>query len=92
LSALVGYGERVGLAFQIVDDLLDVGGDQAQTGKRLAKDAERGKLTFPRLLGSEASSGEAAALVEEACAMIEVFGPRGASLRALAKFVYERKN
>ena len=92
LQALVSYGENVGLAFQITDDLLDVAGNQAALGKRVAKDAEHGKLTFPRLLGCEASQEQAATLIREACAMIEVFGPRAESLRALAKFVLARKN
>ena len=74
LSALAGYGEKVGLAFQITDDLLDVAGEQQAVGKRLGKDADRGKLTFPRLLGVEASRQQAAHLIAEACAMIEIFG------------------
>ena len=55
LAALAAYGRNVGLAFQITDDLLDVAGNQAAVGKRLAKDADRGKLTFPRLMGVESS-------------------------------------
>jgi geranylgeranyl diphosphate synthase type II len=92
LAALTGYGENVGLAFQITDDLLDVSGDQVAVGKRVAKDADRGKLTFPRLLGSEVSRQRAAALIDDACAMIEIFGVRAEPLRALAKFVCERGN
>jgi geranylgeranyl diphosphate synthase type II len=92
LAALTGYGENVGLAFQITDDLLDVSGDQVAVGKRVAKDADRGKLTFPRLLGCEVSRQRAAALIDDACAMIEIFGVRAEPLRALAKFVCERGN
>jgi geranylgeranyl diphosphate synthase, type II len=92
LAALTGYGEKVGLAFQITDDLLDVSGDEAAVGKRVAKDANRGKLTFPRLLGCEISRQRAAKLVSDACAMIEIFGVRAEPLRALAKFVCERGN
>jgi geranylgeranyl diphosphate synthase type II len=92
LEVLAGFGQRLGLAFQITDDLLDVDGSQSAAGKRLAKDAKRGKLTYPRLLGAEASRQRAATLVDEACAMIEVFGPRAEPLRALAKFVCTRKN
>ncbi len=91
-EALIGFGEMVGLAFQITDDLLDVSGNQEVVGKRIAKDADRGKLTFPRLLGCEASRQRAAELVNDACVMIEVFGVRAAPLRALAKFVCERGN
>ena len=92
LAALVAYGQRVGLAFQITDDLLDVAGSEEAVGKRLTKDADGGKLTFPRLLGCEESREQAATLVSEACAMIEVFGPKAEPLKALAKFVCERKN
>jgi geranylgeranyl diphosphate synthase type II len=90
LAALVAYGDKLGLAFQITDDLLDVSGDAVTAGKRLAKDAERGKLTFPRLLGLDASRRQAATLVDEACAMIEIFGTRARPLRELARFVLER--
>ena len=92
LEALAIYGEKVGLAFQITDDLLDVTGNQATVGKRLAKDADHGKLTFPRLLGCEASREQAATLVEEACVMIEIFGSRAEPLRTLANFVCTRTN
>ncbi len=92
LTSLTDYGEKVGLAFQITDDLLDVDGNQAAVGKRIAKDIEQGKLTFPRLLGSEASREQAAKLIDEACAMIGVLGARAEPLRALAKFVRERSS
>jgi geranylgeranyl diphosphate synthase type II len=92
LDALAAYGRRLGLAFQITDDLLDVAGSQSAVGKRLAKDTKRGKLTYPRFLGVEASGQRAAKLIDEACAMIEVFGPRADPLQTLAKFVYARKN
>ena len=59
---LRSYGREVGLAFQITDDLLDVAGNQAVVGKRVAKDADRGKLTFPQLLGVEESRRRAATL------------------------------
>jgi geranylgeranyl pyrophosphate synthase len=92
LLALRGYGENVGLAFQITDDLLDASGSQTAVGKRVAKDAAHGKLTFPRLIGCEASRERAARLIADACAKIEIFGDRAEPLRALAKFVCSRKN
>ncbi|HEX3602249.1 MAG TPA: farnesyl diphosphate synthase [Lacipirellulaceae bacterium] len=92
LAILVQFGERIGLAFQITDDLLDVAGSQEAVGKRVAKDANLGKLTFPRLLGCDASRQRVAKLVSEACAMIEVLGARAEPLRALANFVQTRKN
>jgi geranylgeranyl diphosphate synthase, type II len=91
LEALAAYGRNVGLAFQITDDLLDVAGNPAAVGKRLAKDADRGKLTFPRLMGVESSRRNAEKLVDEACAMIEVFGGKGVPLGELAHAVLTRK-
>jgi geranylgeranyl diphosphate synthase type II len=91
LAALVAFGRKLGLAFQITDDLLDVAGSQSAVGKRVAKDAECGKLTFPGLLGVAESRRRAETLVDEACAMIEVFGPRAEPLRTLARFVLTRQ-
>ena len=91
LEALERYGQNLGLAFQVVDDLLDFDGDEEQLGKRTGKDADRGKLTYPVLLGVEASRERAAELVEEACSAASLFGERAKSLLTLAKFVLERK-
>ena len=84
------YGCRLGLAFQITDDLLDVQGDEQAVGKRLQKDAKDGKLTFPGLLGVEASLRRAEQLVTEACDALEALGRRAQGLRALARYVLER--
>jgi geranylgeranyl diphosphate synthase type II len=92
LSALQAYGRNLGLAFQITDDLLDVSGREAAVGKRVAKDAGRGKQTFPQLLGVDESRRRAAKLIDEACAMIELFGPRAEPLRRLARFVGTRES
>jgi geranylgeranyl diphosphate synthase type II len=91
VAALVSYGRRIGLAFQITDDLLDVDGNPAAVGKRLAKDANRGKLTFPGLLGAEESRKYAERLVNEACAMIEMFGSKAEPLQEMAALVLSRK-
>jgi geranylgeranyl diphosphate synthase type II len=91
LQALNGYGRRLGLAFQITDDLLDVAGIQASVGKRLKKDAGLGKLTYPSLLGVDESRRRAKKLIDEACGMIELFGPKAGQLRALAQFVAARE-
>ena len=92
LAALSWYGRNVGLAFQITDDLLDVAGSQSAVGKRIAKDARNGKLTFPGLLGVEESRRRAKELVDQACAMIEIFGPKAEPLCGLARFVCSRKS
>ncbi len=89
-EALDRYGRAVGLAFQIVDDLLDVQGDESKLGKRVGKDSELGKWTYPRFLGVDGSRRRARQLAEEAVAALEPFGPRGDSLRGLALALLER--
>lgn len=91
LAALDRFGSRLGLAFQITDDLLDVCGSQAALGKRVGKDAEQGKLTFPGLLGVEESLARAERLVAEAAEVLAPFGPSAAPLQGLARYVLERK-
>jgi geranylgeranyl diphosphate synthase type II len=90
LENLATYGRCLGLAFQITDDLLDVRGDQKSLGKAARKDASRGKLTYPSLLGEAASQLRAQSLIEEACRCLEPLGERGRRLEALAQFVLER--
>jgi geranylgeranyl diphosphate synthase type II len=90
LSALESYGQCLGLAFQIVDDLLDVRGNAAEMGKRVAKDSGHGKLTFPRLMGEAASRERARQLVDRARSSVAGLGSRAEPLDALARFVLER--
>jgi geranylgeranyl diphosphate synthase type II len=90
LAALDAYGCRLGLAFQITDDLLDVRSSEEATGKRVGKDATRGKLTFPALMGIDGSVARAGQLVAEACQRLAPLGERAAPLRALARYVLER--
>lgn len=90
VERLSEYGRCLGLAFQITDDLLDVRGNSKTLGKAAQKDAAHGKLTYPSLLGEEASEVRAQGLVNEACRWIEPFGERGWRLDALARFVLER--
>jgi geranylgeranyl pyrophosphate synthase len=89
-ESLAVFGEHLGHAFQIVDDLLDVGGQEASVGKRLGKDRRRGKVTYPALLGVEESRSRAAQLIDQACAALEPFGPAAGPLRELAEFVERR--
>jgi geranylgeranyl diphosphate synthase type II len=90
LQALDEYGHLLGLAFQIADDLLDVCGHEATAGKRVGKDSRRGKLTFPGLLGVEASLAHAQRLIAEACELLPPLGSRAEGLEALARYVLER--
>jgi geranylgeranyl diphosphate synthase type II len=89
-AALGRYGERLGLAFQITDDLLDVRGDEAALGKRARKDSRRGKLTFPGLLGVEPSLRRAEELIDEAREALSPLGPSAGALEALARHVLDR--
>ncbi|MCH8244740.1 polyprenyl synthetase family protein [Patescibacteria group bacterium] len=89
-QSLTCYGDCVGLAFQIADDLLDLVGEGTRMGKGVRKDADRGKLTYPVLLGEEASRAQAKKLVEDACRAVAPLGDRGRSLNALAHFIIER--
>ena len=89
--ALQTYGECLGLAFQIADDILDVEGDAGLTGKAVGKDAAAGKATFVSLLGLDAAKGRAAELVDTACDALSVFGEEARSLQALARFVISRQ-
>ena len=86
------FGARVGLAFQIMDDLLDSVGDQDKMGKAVRKDGDRGKLTYPGLLGETQSRERADTLVAEACHWIQPLGDAGQPLQMLARFVVERDN
>jgi geranylgeranyl diphosphate synthase type II len=90
IDALDRYGAKLGLAFQITDDLLDAAGDQDAAGKRVGKDHRRGKLTYPGLLGVEESRRRAAALVNAAIESLAPFGNRAEELSALARYILER--
>ena len=89
-AAFDGYGHRLGLAFQITDDLLDVHSSEAAMGKRVGKDAKQGKLTFPGLLGLDQSAQHAQQLVLEACEALTPFGADAEGLQTLARYVLER--
>jgi farnesyl diphosphate synthase len=89
-TSLRGYARDVGLAFQIADDLLDVEGEEAKTGKRVGKDGPAGKETFVSLLGVDRARQQAAHLVEQAIEHLQNFGPEADLLRAIARFAVER--
>ncbi|MDS9467060.1 polyprenyl synthetase family protein [Paracoccus sp. MBLB3053] len=90
LAPLSDYARNIGLAFQIQDDILDVVGDEAETGKRLNKDGEANKATFVSLLGLDGAREKARKLVRHAEAALEAYGEEAGNLRALARFIIER--
>jgi geranylgeranyl diphosphate synthase type II len=92
LAALDDYGTKLGLAFQIVDDLLDLHGDAAALGKRTNKDSGRGKLTFPGLLGEAESRRRAEQLIDDACRALAEGDLKSSGLEALARYVLERNH
>ncbi len=91
LSCLGQFGQAIGLAFQIVDDCLDVESTPEQMGKNTHKDRDMGKLTYPGLLGLAESKQLAEHLIGEACAATAVFKDKGSRLARLARFVVDRK-
>ena len=90
LAQVSEYGSKIGLAFQIVDDLLDVLSSPEQLGKAAGKDAERKKATYPAFFGVEKSKKITAGLIEEACQAIAPFGDRATHLREIAHYLLER--
>ena len=91
-AALTRYGEMAGLAFQIVDDILDVTGKQEELGKDIGSDLEKGKKTFPSFLGLEESRRRAEEVVGEALDALKGFGRKADPLRELAKYIINRVN
>ncbi|MCS6776062.1 MAG: polyprenyl synthetase family protein [Chthonomonadaceae bacterium] len=90
VAALRAYGEHIGLAFQIADDILDVTGDEKKLGKPVGSDQRRDKLTYPKLFGLEESRRRAHAEVEAALRALEHFSSSAEPLRAIARYIVER--
>ena len=90
LALIDRYAAAFGLAFQVTDDLLDVESSAERTGKNVSKDAGRGKLTYPGLLGISASREKARSLVEQAQAAANALGPRATPLAELAHYLIDR--
>jgi geranylgeranyl diphosphate synthase type II len=91
ISSLRDFGSNIGLAFQIVDDVLDVTQTSEQLGKTAGKDTAEEKATYPALFGVDASLKQADELVAKASAALDSFSDRAATLREIAHFLVERK-
>lgn len=91
IAHLRTYGQSIGLAFQIVDDVLDVTQTSEQLGKTAGKDTAAEKATYPALFGIEESLRKADVLVEKACAELNQYGPAASTLKDLAHYLVERK-
>lgn len=90
LRSLTQYGEHIGLAFQIVDDILDLEGDEARMGKPKGSDLAAKKLTYPAVYGLSESRERAGELIEEAISFLKEFDARADPLREIARFIGER--
>lgn len=91
VQALERYGHDVGWAFQITDDILDVVGDAAVLGKDVGRDAQQDKVTYPALMGVEASRQRALALMHRGVGAVAGFGPPADRLRQIAEYVVVRQ-
>lgn len=89
---LRGFGQAIGLAFQIVDDILDVTQTSEQLGKTAGKDIASEKATYPALFGLDESRKKARALLDDANKAVGGFGPRAETLKGLARFLIERES
>ncbi|HZV83033.1 MAG TPA: farnesyl diphosphate synthase [Geobacteraceae bacterium] len=92
LAALVRYGETIGLAFQIADDILDIEGTTEELGKDAGSDQARGKATYPAVVGIEESRRRAAELLDMSLEALSGFDHRADPLREIARYVVERKS
>ncbi len=92
LHRLSTYAKNIGLAFQIIDDILDVTATSEELGKTAGKDVTAQKATYPKLWGLEVSQAKAHELVESAMAQLDIYGDKALPLQAIAQFIVKRKN
>lgn len=90
LQALTSFGENIGLAFQIIDDILDVTGDQSEIGKDAKSDVKSNKATYPALFGIEESKRKAQKLIDDGIAYLDCFDSKADHLREIAKYFISR--
>jgi len=91
LKVITRYGDKIGLAFQIVDDILDVTGKSKEMGKMTGSDAKKGKNTYPSIFGLEKSMEHAERLVDESIEAIACLGATAEPLRGIARYILERR-
>lgn len=92
LQRLSRYAQNIGLAFQIVDDILDITATQEQLGKTAGKDQKANKVTYPKLWGLEESRTKAQELIEAACVELDSFGDKAKPLIAIAQYIINRNH
>jgi geranylgeranyl diphosphate synthase type II len=92
MNALTRYGENIGLAFQIIDDILDIEGNTEELGKSTGSDKKRKKMTYPLLLGIEGSMQKAQDLISEAINALHIFLSEAYPLREIARYLIKRRS
>ena len=92
LQRLSRYAKNIGLAFQIIDDILDITSTQEELGKSIGKDIAAQKATYPSLWGIETSTAKAQELIDLAIAQLDIYGNRAEPLKAIAQFIVNRKH
>lgn len=91
IESIQAYGEKIGLAFQITDDILDIEGDSQTLGKGVGNDVRKGKITYPAILGLDKSKEIQRTMIDGAVASLELFDNRADPLRDIALYIIERK-
>jgi geranylgeranyl diphosphate synthase type II len=91
VKGISSYGEKIGLAFQIADDILDVEGDSETMGKGVGGDARKNKITFPAVVGLQKAKQIQSRLVAEAVDALKAFDEKADPLREIAVYIVERK-
>jgi geranylgeranyl diphosphate synthase type II len=92
LASLTEFGSALGLAFQVIDDILDITQTSEQLGKSAGKDLKAEKATYPSILGMPKAQAEAKRLTNKAMNALKPFGKKGESLRAVADYLLDRQN